>query len=68
MKQRFFTKSRFKVGHECPTKLYYLDRPEYSNKKNDDSFLEALADGGFQVGALAKIYFPKWSRNNDSQS
>lgn len=58
MKQRFLTKSRFKVGHECPTKLYYLDRPEYSNKKNEAPFLEALADGGFQVGALAKIYFP----------
>ena len=24
----------------------------------DDKFLQALADGGYQVGELAKLYFP----------
>ncbi len=55
---RHLTKSRFKVGYDCPTKLYYLDRQEYGSNKVDNSFLEALAEGGFQVGELAKIYHP----------
>ena len=56
-KKPLLTKSRFKVGSECPTKLYYLDNQEYGNKKADDPFLRALAEGGFQVGELAKIYY-----------
>ena len=44
---------------ECPTKLYYTSLPEkYANAKLDDPFLEALAKGGFQVGELAKCYYP----------
>ncbi len=57
-KTRLLTKSRFKVGADCPTKLFYLDKPEYGNKRVDDPFLRALADGGFQVGELAKLYHP----------
>lgn len=55
---RFLTKSRFKVGAQCPTKLYYLDRAEYANTNKENTFLQSLAEGGFQVGALAKLYFP----------
>jgi len=55
---RYFTKSLFKLGLECPTKLYYSGKKEYSNKSLDDSFLEALAQGGYQVGELAKHYYP----------
>jgi hypothetical protein len=55
---RFLTKSRFKIGYECPTKLYYQDKNEFGNNNVDNSFLEALAEGGFQVGELAKIYIP----------
>lgn len=54
---RPLTKSRFKVGAECPTKLYYSARPEYGNKNDKDDFLRALAEGGFQVGELAKLYY-----------
>lgn len=54
----YLTKSRFKIGYECPTKLYYQDRAEYGNNMADNSFLKALARGGFQVGALAQIYYP----------
>ncbi len=54
----FLTKSRFKVGCECPTKLYYLDNKDYGSTMADNSFLAALAEGGFQVGELAKIYHP----------
>lgn len=56
--RRHLTKSRFKVGYDCPTKLYFLDNKEFGNKNVDDTFLKALAEGGFQVGELAKQYFP----------
>ena len=55
---RFLTKSRFKLALECPTKLFYTRKKEYPDTKQDDSFLQALAEGGFQVGELAKYYFP----------
>lgn len=57
-KKQFLTKSRFKIGCECPTKLFYLDNKKYGNNNKDNSFLAALAEGGFQVGELAKIYYP----------
>lgn len=56
---RYLTKSRFKLAMECPTKLFYTDKLEYANRKLDDPFLSALADGGYQVGALARCYFPE---------
>src|SRR5687767_12925901 len=55
---RYLTKSRFKLAMECPTKLFYTGKSEYANQKLDDPFLAQLADGGFQVGALARLYFP----------
>jgi hypothetical protein len=58
MSNRYLTKSRFKLAMECPTKLYYTGKEEYINQDLDDPFLLALADGGFQVGELAKHYFP----------
>lgn len=57
-KRRYLTKSRFKLATECPTKLFYTGKSEYANQSLEDSFLHALADGGFQVGDLAKCYFP----------
>lgn len=56
----YLTKSRFQIGMQCPTKLYYhLNSNEYANQKLDDTFLAALAQGGFQVGALAQAYYPE---------
>ncbi len=58
MRNKYFTKSRFKLALECVTKLYYTGKKEeYSDKTLDDPFLEALAKGGYQVGELAKYYF-----------
>ena len=54
---RYLTKSRFKLATECPTKLFYADKGEYANQNLDDSFLLALAEGGFQVSSLARCYF-----------
>lgn len=53
---KYFTKSAFKVALTCPRQLYYYNDEKYENQNNDDSFLQALAEGGFQVGELAKIY------------
>ena len=54
---KLFTKSAFKVALECPAQLYYYHEPqEYANQNMQDEFLETLAEGGFQVGELAKIY------------
>jgi len=55
---RYLTKSHFKLGLECPTKLYYTRKVGvYADTSSDDSFLQSLAEGGFQVGELAKFYF-----------
>ncbi len=54
---KYLTKSRFRTALECPTKLFYTAKDEYPDKKAGDSFLEALAEGGFQVGELAKLYY-----------
>lgn len=55
---RVLTKSRFKLGLECPNKLMFTNNPIYANKKQDDSFLNALAEGGFQVEELARLHYP----------
>lgn len=57
MSVRYLTKSRFKVGHDCPTKLYFLDDKRFGNSNEENAFLQALAEGGFQVGELAKMYY-----------
>jgi hypothetical protein len=55
---RYLTKSRFKLALECPTKLFYTGKKEYADSKLEDSFLASLAEGGIQVGELAKQYHP----------
>ena len=55
---KYLTKSKFTLAAECPTKLFYTGNPEYINNSIDNPFLEALADGGFQVGELARYYYP----------
>jgi hypothetical protein len=53
------TKSQFKAASDCVTKLYYLTNNElYPSKLDKNEFLEALAEGGVQVGELARHYFP----------
>jgi hypothetical protein len=55
---RPISKSSFKVGLSCLTKLYYK-RQGYPHSGNDDPYLEFLADGGFMVEAIARAHFPK---------
>lgn len=54
--EKLFTKSAFKIALECPRKLYYYrNSDKYTNADADDEFLQALAEGGFQVGELATM-------------
>ena len=58
-KKKYLTKSKFKAALECPCKLFYYDRKkEYANLNAENDFLQALAEGGYQVGELAKLYYP----------
>jgi len=57
MNPRYLTKSRFMVGLDCPTKLFYTRKKEYPDKSQEDPFLAALAEGGYQVGELAQRYY-----------
>ena len=54
--QNLFTKSAFKMALHCPMQAYYSRNKEYENQSVNDEFLKSLAEGGFQVGAIAKIY------------
>ncbi|KPM31513.1 Hypothetical protein I595_2780 [Croceitalea dokdonensis DOKDO 023] len=58
-KPRYLTKSRFKLALDCPTKLYYTRNPLYEDTSETDSFLQGLAQGGFQVEELVRLYFPE---------
>jgi hypothetical protein len=55
----YLTKSRFKMAIECPTKLFYAAQSKgvYFDKNQDNDFLQALADGGQQIGELAKFKY-----------
>ena len=55
---RYLTKSKFKLALECPTKLFYANQSEqYFDKNSDNDFLQSLADGGHQIGELAKYKY-----------
>jgi hypothetical protein len=54
----YLTKSRFKIGMSCPTKLYYDSSDNYENNDDSNEFMKALAKGGIQVGEMAKLYYP----------
>lgn len=52
----YLTKSRFKLALSCPTKLYYGTKGNnYEDTNAEDPFMMALAEGGYQVGELAKF-------------
>ncbi|MBS3993010.1 MAG: DUF2779 domain-containing protein [Bacteroidetes bacterium] len=65
---KVLSKSRFKLGLECPNKLYFTGKAAYANQKNEDPFLIALASGGFQVEELAKLHYPEGILIEDKKS
>ena len=62
---RYLTKSRFALAAECPTKLNYTGKPNYLDTTVEDTFLAALAEGGYQVGQLACLMHPGGVRVDD---
>lgn len=67
IKNRYLTKSRFKLAVECPTKLFYANKPNiYKDTMSEDDFLKMLAEGGYQVGELAKFTYPNGIQINET--
>jgi hypothetical protein len=58
MATRYFTKSCLNLALSCPRKLLYTGKPQYANVNDGNELLKILADGGFQVGELAKLMYP----------
>ena len=54
---RYLTKTRMKLGLECPKKLFYYGKEEFETLNTGNEFLEALAEGGFQVEELARFHY-----------
>ena len=54
---KVLSKSRFKLGLSCPNKLFFSGSDSYKNKEDSNSFLAALAEGGFQVEALSRLLY-----------
>ncbi len=53
------TKTRFALALECPRKLDYArDKEAYYDERDHNELLESLAEGGHQVGELARRMFP----------
>ena len=55
--RRTLSKSDFKLGTDCWTKLYYK-KMGYHSANEDNEYLSFLAEGGYLIGAVAKLYFP----------
>ena len=53
----YLSKSDFKVARTCATKLYYK-KLGYPSIRDDDQYLQFLADGGYMVEAIAKLCHP----------
>jgi hypothetical protein len=53
----YLSKSDFKVARTCATKLYYK-KLGYPSTRDDDPYLQFLADGGYMVEAIARLLHP----------
>lgn len=51
------SKSDFKIARTCGTKLYYR-KLRYPSLFDENPYLEFLADGGYMVETIAKLFFP----------
>ncbi len=52
----YLTKSDFKACVDCPTRLHYR-KAKFPSAKDDNEYLQFLADGGFMIEFLAKARF-----------
>jgi hypothetical protein len=54
---RTLSKSDFKIARSCEAKLYFREHG-YPDARQNDPFLQMLAQGGYMVEALAKAHHP----------
>jgi len=54
---RTLSKSDFILGTDCPTKLYYK-KCGYPDSRSDNGYLAFLAEGGYLIGAVSKLFIP----------
>ncbi|HEY3935407.1 MAG TPA: DUF2779 domain-containing protein [Gemmatimonadales bacterium] len=54
---RTLSKSDYKLARTCSTKLYYREKG-YPQRTDDDPMLRLLAEGGYMVEQLARLFFP----------
>ncbi len=54
---RTLSKSDFKLGRTCATKIYYKEN-RFPQRTDDDPFLAFLAEGGYMVEQLARMLYP----------
>lgn len=55
---RTLSKSDFKVGMSCSTKLFYKEMGGYASTMDNDPYLQLLAEGGYMIEQLAKARYP----------
>jgi hypothetical protein len=54
----YLSKSGFKVGRECPAKLWYRSQ-RYPTTRDEDAFMQYLAESGHLVGKIAQMRYPE---------
>ncbi len=52
------SKTDYKIARSCHTKLYYR-MLKYPSNKDEDEYMELLAQGGYMIGAIASLLFPE---------
>lgn len=65
--EALLTKSLFRIGCTCPTRVFYETHPGYTNADALDSFLQSLAEGGYQIEMLARLRYPSGIRIDSKQ-
>src|SRR4029453_3447444 len=53
----YLSKTDFKIARTCATKLYYK-KLGYPSVRDEDEYLQFLADGGYMVEAIPKLCYP----------
>jgi hypothetical protein len=56
----YLSKTDFKAARTCATKLYYK-KLGYPSMRDDDEYLQFLADGGYMIETIAKVCYPHGS-------
>lgn len=55
--RRTLSKSDFKLADDCWSKLYYK-KLGYPSQNAENDYLAFLAEGGYLIGAVAKLFYP----------